>query len=136
MTKKQLAIVHVAKNKTGMSDEDYREMLAARYNVESSKNLTLAQLDDLLEHFGKLGFSNRSKKRYTKPAESKKRLVAKIKAIQGDVGLNDTYVDAMARRMFKVDSWTWCEPAQMHKLVAALTYHQRRQQEREARDGE
>ena len=132
LTRKQLAIVHVAKAKTGMTDEEYRDLLSGRFGVESSKNLNLAQLDELLYHFGTLGFKNRSKRRYTKPAENKKRLAAKITAIQAAMGLNDTYVNSMAKRMFRVDEWIWCEPAQMHKLVAALTYHQKRTEARDA----
>ena len=127
LTKKQLAIVHVAKHKTGMTDEEYRELLSGRFGVETSKNLTLAQLDELLDHFEKLGFKNKSK-RYSKPAEAKKRLVAKVKAIQADVGLNDAYLDGIARRIAKVDSWIWASPDQLRKIVAALTYHQKRRQ--------
>jgi phage gp16-like protein len=32
----------------------------------------------------------------------------------------------MAKKMFKIDRVDWCKPDQLHKIVAALSYHQKR----------
>lgn len=123
LTRKQLSIVHVAKARTGMSDEDYRALLS-RFDVETSKDLTVPQFSEMMAHFEGLGF--RPATSFKRAVGSRERLSEKVKAIMADMGLKDAYVDGMARRMFKVDAWRWLSAQQLHKLVAALTYHQRR----------
>lgn len=52
-----------------------------------------------------------------------------------EIGVRDGYVDAMAKHMFKVDSWLWLDADRLHKMVAALTYHRRRRSARVAENG-
>ena len=129
ISNKHKAVIHVAKAKTGMSDDDYRAMLS-RFGVESSADLTTAQFDQVMAHFETLGF--RSVARAKTRIDSRAKLTGKVNAIMNDMGLPAAYVDGMARRMFKntdgvpVSSWTWLSDMQLSKLVAALTYHQKR----------
>jgi phage gp16-like protein len=55
-------------------------------------------------------------------------MVAKIRALLiNDAGgpLPDTYADAIARQMFKVERFEWCTPEQLHKIVQALEVKKR-----------
>jgi phage gp16-like protein len=131
---KKKALIHVAKSKVGMSETEYRDMLAG-VGVESSKNLNQAKFDKVMAHFKKLGFKKRKAQRQKAegrrgkagPVSSKDRLLKKIDAILADLGLKRGYVDAIARNMFKIDVVSWCDAHQLHKIVAALSYHQRRE---------
>jgi phage gp16-like protein len=126
-TRRQLAIIHTAKSRLGMTDEEYRDMLSV-YGVHSSTELTQGQVDDMLARFRALGFSPvPGKTTYRKPPASKDALTRKIHAICAELHLTSAYVNGIARSMnFGVDNWTWCSAQQLHKIVAALTYHQRR----------
>ena len=57
VTTGQLALIHVAKKELGLSDEDYRAILG-QYGVSSSKDLTMAGFEQVMEHMGRLGFKN------------------------------------------------------------------------------
>lgn len=130
LTKKQIAIIHVAKAKTCMSDDAYRELLAG-FKAVSSTQLTQGQFEQLMRHFSTLGFAWAGARR-PRPPQSKQRLMAKIGAIRAELGLPEAYVDGMVAKMFKnadgqpVGSYRWLSADQLHRLVAALTYHQRR----------
>jgi phage gp16-like protein len=127
ISKKQIGLIHVAKQRTGMSEDDYRALLSS-FGVASSKELSAAAFEAAMSHFEKLGF--KPKNQFRKATTSKQRLLAKVAAIRADLGLPEAYVDAMAERMFKVASHRWLTGDQLRWLVAALTYHQRKQAER------
>ncbi len=57
-----IKVVHVAKAKLGLSDDDYRDILSG-FNVSSSKELNEAGLKQLIAVFHKMGFEDTSKKR-------------------------------------------------------------------------
>lgn len=129
ISNKHKSVIHVAKAKTGMDDDEYRALLS-RFGVTTSSDLTTAQFDQVMAHFETLGFRSVAKTKTR--IDSRAKLTAKVKAIMDDMGLHTAYVDGMARRMFKnkdgvpVSSWAWLTDMQLSKLVAALTYHQRR----------
>lgn len=133
ITNRQKALLHVAKSKLGMSDTEYRDMLA-RFGVASSTQLTGEAFDLVMQHLAKIGFvSPRKAARKGRPASSKELLAGKIKAMAHAMKLPRAYLDAIARNMFHVDSWMWLDATQMGKLVAALQYHQARRDKREGR---
>jgi len=125
----QKSIIHVAKAKVGMTETEYRAMLEG-FGAASSSDLNQREFEAVMKHFEKLGFVSR--KKFHKPAASKARLMSKVEAIKADLGLTAAYLDAMTARMFKnkdgapVGSYKWLDAGQLHKLVAALTYHQRK----------
>jgi phage gp16-like protein len=127
ITNKQKALIHIAKQKVGMSDEEYRDLLGG-FGVTSSKDLTHGKFDSLMTHFKGLGFRQAPGKPYKQlhPIGSKKRLLYKIEAQITEMNLSWKYVDGMAKKMFGVDRMIWCVPQQLHKIVAALNYHQKR----------
>ena len=53
---RQKSLLHVAKAKLGLSDEDYRAILFSAAGVESSKDLDTAGFERVLERFVQLGF--------------------------------------------------------------------------------
>lgn len=55
ITPKQRALIHVAKSRLGMSEEEYRELLG-QFGVKSSNDLSRGQFRELLECFVELGF--------------------------------------------------------------------------------
>jgi len=124
---KQKALIHVAKSKVGMTDPEYRDLLAG-FNVASSKDLTHAKFNALMKHFKSLGFKKKPGKPYKRlqPIGSKKRLLYKIEKQITEMNLSWKYVDGMAQKMFGVDRVIWCLPSQLHAIVAALNYHQKR----------
>ena len=133
ITNKQKALIHIAKQKTGMSDQEYRELLGS-FGVASSKDLTHGKFDSVMKHFTGLGFKRKPGKPYKRlhPIGSKERLLYKIEAQITEMDLSWKYVDGMAKKMFGVDRVIWCVPAQLHRIVAALNYHQQRLKKREA----
>jgi hypothetical protein len=54
--KQQLALIHVAKNQLGLSDDEYRDLLRSVCGVESSKNLNATQFEKLMSRYKELGF--------------------------------------------------------------------------------
>ena len=67
-----LAKVHIARKQLGISKEDYRAILELRFDVSSSADLSLKQLDQLLAHLTSLGFVA-TKKGDARPSDSAAR---------------------------------------------------------------
>jgi phage gp16-like protein len=137
ITNRQIALIHVAKSRIGMSDSEYRAMLSG-YGVQSSKQLRQGQFDTVMKHFAVMGFSSNLKSKNnpavagqkSKPLASRDRLRAKISAILRDLQLTDSYADAIAKTRFEVDTWRWLKTDDLYKLTAMLSYHQQRHPER------
>jgi len=99
--KKQIQIIHVAKARIGMDEDDYRLMLKGRYGKESSKDLTYGQAHDLIEFFKTLGFKLEPKKRERKakrPAPGKLPGNVVVLASHGQVNLIDILKERVAWR--------------------------------------
>jgi phage gp16-like protein len=127
LRRRDLAKIHVAKKELALSDEDYRALLWSVARVRSAGQLDSAGRHRVIEHMVSRGFKPRAKGR-TRPAASRELMVAKIRALLiNDAGgpLPDTYADAIARQMFKVERFEWCTPEQLHKIVQALEVKKR-----------
>ena len=123
MTRKQLALIHVAKRELGLSEDIYRSLLEG-VGVRSSKDLTSRQFDELLTTLKRAGFQHKPKT--GTPPANKKPLIGKINALLCDMNLPWSYADGMARHMYKTDLVLWCTPKQLTGIVAALCIHQKR----------
>jgi phage gp16-like protein len=139
ITKRQIALIHVAKTRIGMTEDEYRAMLSG-FGVESSTQLTQGKFERVVEYLEKLGFTvqrprfrGKTGKRANGSAgqllSSRDRLRGKVRAILRDLRLTDAYADAIARNRFGVDAWWWLTADELYKLTAMLTYHQRRKME-------
>lgn len=62
LEKQHLSIIHVAKQKLGLSDEEYREILRVNFKKDSSKDLNTFQFKELMDIFEKLGFKTKENK--------------------------------------------------------------------------
>ena len=67
--KKQIQLIHIAKQQLALDDETYRETLEYRYNVTSAKDLTYNQASNFIGFLHEKGFKFKKK---TKPLKAKK----------------------------------------------------------------
>lgn len=124
--KKQLAMIHVARQQLRLDDDTYRAMLHKVAGVESAADLDARGRDRVLRHFRSLGWESKATRR-PQPSPDRAALVRKIRAQLIAAGNRpDSYADAMARHMFKVDRFEWLAVDQLQRLVAALAYDAKR----------
>jgi len=137
--KNQLAKIHIAKKDLGLADENYREILSARFGADSARDLSAGQLDELVRYFKSLGWRPKRAGKNRKSAEARPRnmgsegrgpLLEKIEAYLAAADRPWAYADGIARRVCKVDRAAWCTPQQLRKIVAALAYDAKRNQRR------
>lgn len=129
-----LSKIHIAKGQLGMDDDSYRAMLLRISNgkTNSSKGLTLAQAEKVLEEFKAKGWKPKpSSKSKGKPKnfDQMPARITKIEALLADMRLPWAYADALARQMFKVERIAWVKATkQLDALIAALHVEQEKRQ--------
>jgi hypothetical protein len=69
-TPKQIKLIHIAKGQLGLDDDTYRDALREMFGAGSSKDLSPAQADQLLDEFKHRGF--RIVSRHPRPARRAK----------------------------------------------------------------
>lgn len=123
--KKMMQLVHIGKNKLGLDDGTYRDMLWQATGKRSSKDCTVAALKKMIGAMETKGFViTPAKKHQTKKpdaAKSKQALIDKIEALLTDGGYPWEYAEAMAKHMYKVDALTFCDAKQLRGIITALT---------------
>lgn len=126
----QLSKIHIAKKDLGLDDETYRALLARVAGVRSAKDLNPRQIGAVLAEFSRLGWASTPAKKHgrkaPKAAPDRVKLVGKIEAFLAEAKRSWAYADGIAMRMFQVERVEWLDPAQLQKMVAALTYDARR----------
>ncbi|MFA7269866.1 MAG: regulatory protein GemA [Sterolibacterium sp.] len=127
LRRREIAMIKVAQKQLGMDDATYRDMLELVTGKRSAADLDWQGRKKVIDHLKAKGFSIKSKRR-ADPASYKAELVSKIKAqlMSFTPPRADFYADGMSRQMFGVERYTWCDPQQLHKIVAALAYAQKR----------
>jgi hypothetical protein len=108
------------------TDEDYYDMLQARYGVRSLKLVPKAKQQEVLDYFRTLGWgagrsqpSTDSWKR--SPLWLKARAIWHALAKGGEVRTNtDEALLAYVKRQTGVDHWRWLNPRQCHQIIEAL----------------
>ncbi|WP_124339807.1 gp16 family protein [Pseudomonas chlororaphis] len=125
-----LSKIHIAKKDLGLDDDTYRALLVRVAGVRSAKDLAPKQIGQVLAEFTRLGWQPSKVKakgrKAPAPAPDRAKLIAKVEAFLAEAQRPWEYADGMAKRMFKVERAEWLDPAQLHKMVAALTYDARR----------
>lgn len=124
--KSDLAKIHLAKKQLGMDDDAYRDMLWSVARVKSAADLDSTGRARVLGHLRSRGFRPKQRGRTT-PAGDREFLIRKIRKQCQVAGVWSEYADGMARRMFGVERFEWCNPDQLRRIVAALNYHIKRQ---------
>lgn len=127
--KKELAMIHIAKQRLGLDEALYRDFLREMTGAASA-----ADLDDagrrlfLAALRGRGAFRtdrNRGKPHnFNDPA--KRAMMGKIGALLADMGLPWSYADEIAKSVCKVDSLTFVPQEQLYKIISALVKRQRR----------
>ncbi|WP_350654829.1 regulatory protein GemA [Pseudoalteromonas sp. D48-MNA-CIBAN-0056] len=111
MTKaKIIQLIHIAKGQLGLDDETYRAALLGSAGKTSCSQMSLPELNKVLDHFKKAGFKAKAKRRLS-PKSSPKELgeINKIRAIwitmhkqsfvrDGSETALDAYVNRMLNR--------------------------------------
>ena len=120
----KLAQIHIAKAQLGLSDDEYRAILARTAGVESAKQLTNRNVGNVLNEFRRLGFvpkpSKRAGRQAPRPPATRGRVMAKIEAMLTHAGRPWAYADGMAKRMFQVERVDWLEDDQLQRLMQAM----------------
>ncbi len=120
-----LAKVHIAKKQLAMNDAQYRNLLEDRYGVDSAGALSVAQLEDLVLHMGKVGWEQPQ----PKPKDGAPRepgMIAKVEALLAELGsvqgrrVSWNYARSILRRQCGVDRLEWATAEQLRGVVAAL----------------
>jgi phage gp16-like protein len=130
---KEKALIHVAKAQLGLSEAAYRDVLRS-VGVETSKDLTYALFDEVMQRLQACGFRAVERRRPAKRSrfaggDTRRPLLGKIAAILLDTGLTEAYADGMSRRMFGCDRYEWLTQDQLWRLAAALSIYQKRKRE-------
>lgn len=132
ISKNSLAKIHIAKSQLGMDDDTYRLVLRTHGGVDSAKELSLVGAAKVLAHMERCGFKvktgGKDIGKRPKPAKGRAALVRKVEAQLADAGRPWSYVDGMAKRMFKVDKFDWLDAEQIGKIIAALSYDAKRRE--------
>jgi hypothetical protein len=83
INRKQLSLIHLAKSRLGLEEEDYRAILARFGRVKSAKDLDQAGFKDVMDAFTRLGFvSDFSRQNFgERPGMASSRQVAMIRSL-------------------------------------------------------
>lgn len=135
ISNKKKALIHVAKQQTGTTDEEYRDLLEG-VGVTSSADskMTTAKFDQVMARFEELGFRTTSKPRRKRKVsnlpKNKQALMKKLEAMLLDLDLPWSYVDSISRSRFGKEAAMWLEGEELYKLVQMMAVYQKRQQKK------
>ncbi len=131
---KDLARIHMAKKELGLDDDAYRALIQGTTGKSSSGDLTPRERIKLLQALQQLGAPASTRKVFpgkpNNPPPDKDRLIAKIEAFLADAKRPWAYAHGMAKRMFKREQVQDCDPGELVRIVAALTYDARRREDK------
>lgn len=133
---KQLAAIHVmASKRLHLDRETYVALLQRVGGVASSADLDAGGRAKVLDELRRLaGEGQRQMRNAVNLPDAPQNvrdeiagMVGKVGALLAEGGKSWNYAHGTARRMFKVQRVEWLRADQLHKLVAALSYAQKRQ---------
>jgi len=144
-----IRLVHVAKRDLALDDETYRAMLMAVTGEASSADLTVPQLERVLDHMKRSGFTVRHKSPKDRPRDSAhppgglSRRIAqdtqsrKIRALWlslHDMGAvrncSEAALGAYVRRITRCDALQWLDADQASHVIETLKKWQFRIQQK------
>lgn len=130
LKKKQLAIIHIGKKKLGLDDDTYRDMLEALTGKRSCSNMTPAELRKVIAEMDKdSGGRVYQPRTVIKAAPEKSPMLKKVYALLYHIEQPISYAETTLKNMFGDQAparLEWATGEQLHKLIAALEYHKRR----------
>lgn len=138
LTRKQTALVHVAKKQVCRSDEEYRDVLHTMAGVESAKDLDQAGFELVMQGMVALGFRSDFTKSFYgfRPGMASPKQVSLIRQLwreytggEGSAGGLDKWLE----RTFGVSALRFLTADQARKAVQGL-FAMKRRQEAKAHD--
>lgn len=131
--RREVQLIHIARQQTNMDDDTYRALLRDRFGVDSSKALDWRQRKQLLEHFKALGFKVRATGKAsgakTKPsralaADPESRKIRALWLLLHELGaVRNPSEEALAsyvKRITGVDALQWINGHQAEALIESL----------------
>lgn len=120
---KLIQLIHIGKNKLGLTDDDYRTFIESLTGEKSCSDMNVFQLEEVLKKMKKLGF--RIKKMPLRKNEIGRASAAKLRYIKGmwevcarvktDVALNN-----FIKRITGVANIKWLDDPNAQKVILAL----------------
>lgn len=130
MRTKDLARIHLAKKQLGLDDASYRDILRSCTGKTSAGELNPRERFKVLQTLLQLGAGPRSfPGRPSQAPQGGDQLLKKIEALLADAKRPWNYARSMSKRMFGRELEE-CEPEELRRIVAALTYDAKRREER------
>lgn len=134
----ELAKIHIGKKSLGLDDESYRGMLFKITNKKSAGDLDAHERVLVLEYLKESGFKPRhvsaiKSGMHKKPSWERAPQLSKIGALIADMGLTWSYVDGIAKQMYKTDRVRWLYPNQLRGVIVALIKRQNNLQKRSSK---
>lgn len=132
LRRRELAQIHIAKAQLRMAEDTYRALVRnfSKGRTESAGDLDFTERARLLAHLRACGFKAGKPPYRGRPRNMREpqrgAMLGKVEALLADAGRPWSYAHTLARHMFKVDDVSFCNPEQLHKLVAALVIDQQR----------
>lgn len=129
--RRQLAAIHVMRTQLALDDDTYRAMLRQLTGADSAAELNPQQRGQVLDHLTRLKLALvRASDRAAYPerpatTDSNPQL-QKIEALLTEAKQPWSYAVGICKRVCKKDRLEWCTSAELGKVIAALTYHARR----------
>lgn len=129
-----IAKIHVAKAQLALDDDNYRAILQRITGQNSSKNCDLQQLQRVMTEMERLGFKPTKKSIGRKPLHftDVSDLMAKLGVLLQQSEKSWEYANGMAQQMFKKEQVNQLKATELRKLIAALNYHNLKQQAAQA----
>lgn len=121
--RRDLAMIHLAKKDLGLDDDMYRDILQQCCQAESAAELDAPNRRKLLAFFRGRGWGRRDhtqKRPKNMNLPDRSRLLKKIEALLAEACRPWSYADTLAKRMYKVDSLTFCKPEHLNGIITAL----------------
>ncbi len=129
---REIRRIQTGKRTLGLDDDTYRDLLERLTGKRSAADLTAVQRRVVIDELYRIGFRPKNHRKPVTPPADRAKLINKIEALLADAQRPWAYVDGMARKMFGLDAISFCDADQLRRVVAALTYDQKRRQQRAA----
>jgi len=126
--KKELAVIHIAKDELGLGDSEYRDLLAAWTGEESAGDMDEAQRHEVIENFKEMGFEPQSDRDERleigdddKPQVKKiKQLWLKLHEVGAVTNPSLESLNAYVQRMTETDRVQWLGTTDASRVIEAL----------------
>ena len=134
LTRKQTALIHVAKGQLGMEDGDYRALLQREAGVRSSRDLDRAGFEAVMGAFERLGFEPRPRgpdygERYGFASPDQLRLIRELWAEYTGGAGDELSLGKWLDRTFDCSAVRFLTHGQAPKAITALMNMVRRKKE-------